>query len=73
MQYGESKLDYANSADQAANPTLVENNRKGTLGLYYSLTENLTLLAEGSDVKSKAHNGGENSATTINVGAFFKF
>ena len=73
VQYGESKLDYANSADQAANPTLVENNRKGTLGLYYSLTENLTLLAEGSDVKSKAHNGGENSATTINVGAFFKF
>jgi len=75
VQYGESKLDYANAADQAdpANATLVENNRKGTLGLYYSLTENLTLLAEGSDVKSKAHNGGENSATTINVGAFFKF
>jgi predicted porin len=73
VQYGESKLDYANSADQGANPTLVESNRKGTVGLYYSLTENLTLLAEGSETKSKAHNGGENSATTINAGAFFKF
>jgi predicted porin len=73
VQYGESKLDYANSADQSANPNLVSNNKKGTLGLYYSLTENLTLLAEGSDVKSDAHGSGSNRATTINAGAFFKF
>jgi len=73
VQYGESKLDFANSADQVANPNLLDNNRKGTVGLYYSLTDNLTLLAEGSETKSKAHNGGENSGTTINVGAFFKF
>ena len=73
VQYGESKLDYANSADQTANPHLVSSNRKGTLGLYYSLTDNLTLLAEGSEVKSKAQSGGSNSATTVNVGAFFKF
>ena len=73
VQYGESKLDYANSADQVANPDLVSSNKKGTVGLYYSLTDNLTLLAEGSDVKSKNHAGGENSATTVNVGAFLKF
>jgi predicted porin len=73
LQYGESKLDYANSADQVANPDLVSSNKKGTVGLYYSLTDNLTLLAEGSDVKSKSHAGGENSATTVNVGAFLKF
>ncbi len=77
VQYGESKLDYANSADQSANPSLVASNRKGTVGLYYSLTDNLTLLAEGSEVKSYAHtsgpNGDNNSATTVNVGAFFKF
>ena len=73
VQYGESKLDFANSADQVANAALLDNNRKGTVGLYYSLTENLTLLAEGSETKSKAHDGGENSATTVNVGAFFKF
>jgi len=73
VQYGESKLDYANSADQAANPNLLSSNRKGTVGLYYSLTENLTLLAEGSETKSKAQAGGDNSATTINAGAFFKF
>jgi hypothetical protein len=73
VNYGESRLDHANSADQVANPDLVSSNRKGTLGLYYSLTDNLTLLAEGSEVKSKAGSGGSNSATTINAGAFFKF
>jgi predicted porin len=73
VNYGDSRLDFANSADQAANPDLVRSNRKGTLGLYYSLTDNLTLLAEGSEVKSKAQSGGENSASTINAGAFFKF
>jgi hypothetical protein len=73
LQYGESKLDYANGTDQADNPFLVSKNKKGTLGLYYSLTENLTLLAEGSEVKSDSHAGGDNKATTINAGAFFKF
>ncbi len=73
LQYGESKLDYANATDQADNPFLVSKNKKGTLGLYYSLTENLTLLAEGSEVKSDSHSGGDNKATTINAGAFFKF
>jgi predicted porin len=73
VQYGESKLDYANAADQAANSNLVSSNKKGTVGLYYSLTPNLTLLAEGSDVKSDSHAGGSNKATTVNAGAFFKF
>ncbi|HTL20994.1 MAG TPA: hypothetical protein VL220_09780 [Steroidobacteraceae bacterium] len=77
VQYGESKLDYANSADQGANPSLLQSNRKGTVGFYYSLTDNLTLLAEGSETKSYAHvagpNGDHNSGTTINAGAFFKF
>ena len=73
FQYGESKLDFANAADQAANPNLVSSNRKGTLGLYYSLTPNLTLLAEGSETKSYSHEDAHNSATTVNVGAFLKF
>src|SRR6516162_1253348 len=73
VNYGDSRLDFANSADQVANPNLVRSNRKGTLGLYYSLTKNLTLLAEGSEVKSQAQSGGSNSATTINAGAYLSF
>jgi len=73
LNYGDSRLKFANAFDSVANPDLVSSNRKGTLGLYYSLTKNLTLLAEGSEVKSYAQSGGSNSATTVNVGAFFKF
>jgi len=74
VNYGRSNLDYANGADALANPALVASNRKGTIGLYYSLTKNLTLLAEGSQVKSYAQSsGGSNSATTVNIGAYLGF
>ncbi|WP_245732547.1 porin [Solimonas aquatica] len=73
VNYGESKLDYANNADRLANPTLVEKNSKYTAGVYHSLTANLTLLAEYSGVKSEAHNGGEIKANNFNVGAFLSF
>jgi predicted porin len=73
VNYGESKLDFANGADQLANPGLVSSNRKGTVGVYYSLTKALTLLAEASRTKSEAHFGGSNDATTVNVGAYLGF
>ncbi len=59
-------------SDQAGNPDLVRSNRKGTLGVYYSLTKNLMLLAEGSRTKSES-SAGSNDATTINIGAFLGF
>jgi len=71
--YGESKLDFANSADETVNPDLVDLNRKVTVGVYYSLTKNLMLLAEGSLTKSEAHVGGSNDSTTVNVGAYLGF
>jgi predicted porin len=70
--HGDSKLDYANAADQLANPSLVRSNRKDTIGVYYSLTKALTLLAEGSRVKDESGLG-NNSATTVNVGAYLGF
>jgi predicted porin len=72
--YGDSNLHYANDADRATNPNLLASNRKATIGVYYSLTEKLTLLAEGSRVKSVAQNDlGSNQATTINIGAYLGF
>jgi predicted porin len=73
VNYGESKLDYANSADAAANPALVQSNKKATGGIYWSLTKNLMLLSEFSNVKSQNHSGGENSANTFNVGFYLGF
>jgi len=73
VNYGRSNLDYANGADQLANPDLVSYNQKVTGGVYYSLTKNLTLLGEVSGVKSESQAGGSNNATTVNVGAFLAF
>jgi hypothetical protein len=73
VNYGSSNLSFANGVDAAAAPTLVSSNRKGTVGLYYSLTKSLTLLAEGSNVKARSHDGFSNTANTVNVGAFVGF
>jgi predicted porin len=70
VNYGESNLDLASGE---INPTLVTKNSKYTLGLYHKTTENLTLLAELSDIKSEAQNGVENKAKTFNIGAFLAF
>jgi predicted porin len=70
VNYGQSKLDLAPGE---INPTLVQKNSKYTVGVYQKLTDNLTLLAEGTDQKSKAQNGGENKELTFNVGAFLAF
>ena len=71
LNYGESNLDVASG--EAANPTLVKKNSKYTAGVYHSLTDNLMLLAEFSDIRAEAQNGVENKAQTFNVGAFLKF
>jgi predicted porin len=70
VNYGDSRLDQASGE---VNPTLLRSNRKATGGLYYSVTKNLTLLGEYSNVKSEAQNGGTNTANTFNIGAFVGF
>jgi len=52
---------------------LLSKNKKGTVGVYYSLTKNLTLLGELSRTTSDSHGGGGNDATTVNAGAFLSF
>ena len=48
-------------------------NQKYTVGVYYSLTENLTLLAEFTDTNAEAHNGVENDSSNFNLGAYLSF
>jgi predicted porin len=73
VNYGVSKLQYANYVDSLEIPNLLDSNNKVTAGAYYSLTKNLTLLAEVSDVWTKAHDGGENKSVDGNFGAFLSF
>lgn len=70
INYGESNLDLAPGE---AVSDLVETNKKYTLGAYYSLTENLTLLAEFTDTKAEAHNGIENDSSNFNLGGYLSF
>jgi hypothetical protein len=73
VNYGVSKLSYASAADATAVPNLLQSNNKVTAGVYYSLTKNLTLLTEFSDVWTLAHDGGENKSVNGNIGAFLSF
>jgi len=70
--HGDSRLDFADALDQASDPDLVRSNRKDTVGIYYSLTKALMLLAEGSYVKDVSA-AGSNKGTTVNVGAYLGF
>ncbi|MGH8176931.1 MAG: porin [Steroidobacter sp.] len=70
VNYGESNLDLASGEASSA---LVESNQKFTVGAYHSLTKNLTLLAEFTDVTSEAHNGVENDSSNFNIGAYLSF
>jgi len=68
--YGESNLDRA-SGEVVSN--LVATNKKYTVGAYYSLTANFTLLAEFTDTTAEAHNGLENDSNNFNVGGYLSF
>ena len=70
LNYGESNLDLA-TGEAVSN--LVEKNQKYTVGAYYSLTENLTLLGEFTDTNAQAHNGVENDSSNFNLGAYLSF
>jgi predicted porin len=73
VNYGVSKLDFANVADAVANPNLVRSNGKVTGGSYYSLTKSLTLVGEVSSVTAEADNNVRNKSYNVNVGAFLTF
>src|SRR4029077_61350 len=57
ISYGESKLDHADDPGDVGDPFLVASNKSGTIGAYWSLTKNLTLLAEASQVKASNQGG----------------
>ena len=70
VNYGESNLDLASGE---APSDLVETNKKYTVGVYHSLTDALTLLAEFTDTKAEAHNGIKNDSSNFNIGAYLSF
>ena len=53
--------------------SLTNTHKKYTAGVYHSLTENFTLLAEFTDTNAEAHHGVENDSSSFNIGAFMSF
>ena len=70
FNYGQSNLDLASNEPPS---DLVRRNEKYTVGLYYSLTENLTLIGEYSDIKATSHFNVENKSNNFNIGAYLSF
>jgi hypothetical protein len=85
VNYGVSRLSFANSTDRAldfaaaasgAGAPLVADNNKITGGVYYNLTKNLTLLGEISWAQTFAHfDAGLNTNQSVggNFGVFMAF
>ena len=70
VSYGISKLD-DNAVD--AGTTLVEENKRLTIGAYHPLTKHLNLVAEFSKVEAESHNGLSNEEDKISLGAILFF
>jgi predicted porin len=66
LNWGISNLDRASGE---ARSSLVEENKSWTAGVYHPLTEALTLTAEYTATRSKAHNGDEAKENTFAIGA----
>lgn len=71
--YGESHLDYANAADAAANPALLDTNSSWVGQVRYGLTSWVTLVGEYIQTTSEAHNGNKAKADTVAAGAILFF
>src|SRR5881396_2088650 len=73
ISYGESKLDLASNESVATNGTLVKSNKSLVLGLYYSLTPSLNLVAEYIPTTAKNQAGGEVKDKVMALGAILFF
>src|SRR2546422_7516825 len=71
ISYGESKLDLA--SNEPTNGTLVKSNKSLVLGLYYSLTPSLNLVAEYIPTTAKNQAGGEIKDKVMALGAILFF
>jgi predicted porin len=70
VAYGVSNLDLANSE---TNNSLVEENKRITVGAYHPLTKHLNLVAEYNRMESNAHGGEKNESDNLSLGAILFF
>ena len=70
VSFGSSKLDLASGE---TNSSLVEENKRWTVGAYHPLTKHLNLVAEVNHLESQAQDGAEQEADSFSLGAILFF
>ena len=70
VSFGSSKLDLASGE---SNSSLVEENKRWTVGAYHPLTKHLNLVAEVNHLESTAQDGAEQEADSFSLGAILFF
>jgi predicted porin len=70
VSFGSSKLDLASGE---TNSSLVEENKRWTVGAYHPLTKHLNLVAEVNHLESTAQDGAEQEADSFSLGAILFF
>ena len=70
VSFGSSKLDLASGE---TNNSLVEENKRWTVGAYHPLTKHLNLVAEVNHLESTAQGGEEQEADSFSLGAILFF
>jgi len=73
VAYGVSNLDLAAGETAAANPNLVEENSRWTVGAYHPLTKHLNLVAEYNNTQSDSHGNNEQESQALSLGAILFF
>ncbi len=73
LAWGQSNLDLAEGDTAAASNSLIDKQRRITVGAYHPLTKHLNLVAEFNDVKNEAHNNAKNEYQTGSLGAILFF
>ena len=73
MSYGQSELKLAGNESSATNPTLVKTNTSTIAGLYYSLTQSLSLVGEYIATEAENQAGGKVKDSVIALGAILFF
>jgi predicted porin len=70
VAYGVSNLDLASGE---TNNSLIDENKRWTVGAYHPLTKHLNLVAEFTDLEAQSHDGTTNDSTKVSLGAILFF
>jgi len=68
--FGTSKLDLASGE---TNNSLVDENKRWTIGAYHPLTKHLNLVAEVNHIESEAQDGAQQESDNLSLGAILFF